>query len=417
MVKRPMLWVMAAFVSAGLSPAMCASEELTISEAILHALRNNPSIAAGQLNAEAAKHAARGAQALANPEIIVAPSVVGDAGSDSAVLFSQPLEINGARKVRGRIAAFEAGAAASDASTVSRDIVRDVKQTYWEVARAQEAVRLGQENVQAVEALRAAVQKQLDVGQAPGSQLLKADVELARARQELAQAQLGLAQAKAALNALLGRPGTEDFSVAGLSAAQGAALDGQRLQALALSRRPEVASAQAELGAARGRVQAARLQRVPDLAVQARRETFEPDSDSGIALAVNLPIIDWGSVKAESRRAEAAARSQERRLQAVTNQVALDVEQAIQQARTASQVVQEYQGGILEKSERLTQMARTGYEKGATSLLEVLEAQRTLRSTRTGYYSALADQARAIAQLEWAIGCELTDVVIPEVKK
>lgn len=416
MATRSMFWAMAALMAAGMAPSLCASEELTLSDAVQYALRNNPSIAAAHLSAEAARHAVRGARALTNPEIVVAPSIVGDAGADSAVLFSQPLEINGARKARGRIAAFEAGAAAFDASAVVRDIVRNVKQTYWEVWRAREAARTGQENVQSVEALRAAVQKQLDVGQVPGSQLLKADVELARARQELAQAELELGQALAALNVLMNLPAGQDYTVTNPPMTQSIVPDERQLLPLALSRRPEAGAARAELGAARGRIQAARVRRIPDLAVQARRETFERDSDGGVALALNLPITDWGSAKADIRRAETAAKSQEKRAQAVANQVTLDVEQALQQVRTASRVVQEYQGGILERSERLMQMARTGYERGATSLLEVLEAQRTLRSTQTGYYSALASQARAVAQLEWAIGCELADLG-PEVKR
>jgi cobalt-zinc-cadmium efflux system outer membrane protein len=67
-------------------------------------------------------------------------------------------------------------------------------------------------------------------------------------------------------------------------------------------------------------------------------------------------------------------------------------------------VVREFQSGILTKSEELARMARVGYEKGATGYLEVLEAQRTLRSARTDYYSALADHAKSLAQLEWATG-------------
>jgi outer membrane protein TolC len=59
------------------------------------------------------------------------------------------------------------------------------------------------------------------------------------------------------------------------------------------------------------------------------------------------------------------------------------VEQAMQQVNTAYSIVREYEGGILEKSEQLAAMARKGYEKGASNYLEVLEAQRTLRSTKS----------------------------------
>lgn len=380
------------------------AEELTLRQAVEMAINNNPTVAADQLSAQAATQSARGARALANPEIIVAPTVAGDAGADSALMFSQPLEINGARRARGRIAANEATAAGFDATATKRDIVLRVNQFYWDVSHAQELVKLNQENIAYLESLSVAVQKQLDVGKIPGSQLIKTEVELARARQELAQAQLELAQAEASMNGLLNRPHDTDVAATDPLTFSDVTPDRTALLASALGSRPEVSAANAQVAAARGGIQAAKLRRTPDIALQARRGTFEAGSDGGIAVAVLLPVLDWGSVKADVRRAEIVTQSQEKQLEATRNSVALDVEHSIQLVNTSSQVVREYQGGILGKSEELAQMARTGYEKGATGYLEVLEAQRTLRSTKAAYYSALANHAKSIALLAWASG-------------
>jgi cobalt-zinc-cadmium efflux system outer membrane protein len=102
-----------------------------------------------------------------------------------------------------------------------------------------------------------------------------------------------------------------------------------------------------------------------------------------------------------------AVAARQKQLEAARNAVVLDVEQAVRAIATAARVVREYEGGIMDKSARLADMAQKGYEKGATSYLEVLEAQRTLRSVRTAYYSALADHAKALAQLDWASGTEV----------
>lgn len=67
-----------------------AAEDLSLQQAVDLALRGNPRLTADQLSAESARQSAVGARALANPEILVAPSVVGDGGSDSALFFSQP---------------------------------------------------------------------------------------------------------------------------------------------------------------------------------------------------------------------------------------------------------------------------------------------------------------------------------------
>lgn len=393
------------------------SEELTLPQAVEVAVNNNPTLASGRLAADAAKQSAQGAKALVNPEILVAPSIVGDAGSDSALLFSQPLEINGSRRVRGQIASSEAAAVCLDAVVTRRDIILRVSQGYWDVARAQELVKLNEENITYLETVHAAVQKQYDVGTVPGSQVLKMDVELARAKRELSQAELALSQSRSELNTLMGRPSDTCFSISGSLAFHQTCVDKAGLIASALGNRPEIASASARLSAAQTQIKAANLKLVPDIAIQARKESFNQDSDEGVAIAVNLPVLDWGSVRSEKRQARFSAQSREKQLEAARNSVLLEVELASQRLCTAAKVVQEFEGGILTKSEELAKMARTGYEKGASSYLELLEAQRTLRSVRSDYYSALAEHAKAIAQLEWAVGCPVSLSDDTEVKK
>lgn len=414
MVTNRPLWVTMAFLLSVLFISTVAAEELSFSQAVELALKNNPTIAAGQLLDDAAKQAIRSANALANPEISVAPSIVGDAGADSAIFLSQPLEINGTRRIRGKIATFEAAAVSLDAFMTRQDMLLQVKLSYWDVVRAQEAVQLNQDNLQYLDALSAAVQKQYDVGVAPGSQVIKMEVEIAKARQELLLARLELTQTKAALNAMLNRPKNSDFTASDQLEFSAVTINNTELQASALAQRPEIAAAQAQLAAAQYRIKATQLRLAPDIAIQARKETLKSDSDIGVALSVTLPILDWGSVKFDKRHAESMAKSQEKQLEAIKNKVALDVEQAIQSVATSSQIINEYQDGILDKSEQLAQMARVGYEKGATSYLEVLEAQRTLRSVKTEYYSALANYAKALAQLGWAAGRDSADI---EVKK
>ena len=118
------------------------AEQLSLHQALDIAAKNNPTIAAAELSAQAANQSAKGSRALRNPDIEIAPSVIGNAGSDSAIFFSQPLELNGSRKVRGDIARYEAAAVNYDASVTKRDLMLQVSQTYWDIAQSQELVKL-----------------------------------------------------------------------------------------------------------------------------------------------------------------------------------------------------------------------------------------------------------------------------------
>ncbi len=157
-----------------------AQESLTLQQAVAAALEHNPSLQASRSDVEAARAAARGARALANPGILIAPAVSGTAGSDEEFLLVQPLETNGQRQARTKVANAELQASTAGSSAAHRETVRAVKEAYWEVAEAQAVVDLNRENVQLAESLSQAAQRQLEVGTAPGSQAIKARVEVSR---------------------------------------------------------------------------------------------------------------------------------------------------------------------------------------------------------------------------------------------
>jgi cobalt-zinc-cadmium efflux system outer membrane protein len=380
-------------------------EALTLQQAVRLARGGNPSVAAARDDVKAADAAVRAARALANPEIVVTPSVISE-GSDEELLAVQPLEVSGRRRIRTNAASYEADAARAGSRAVERDVVRNVKQAYWQVAQAQAVVDLHRDNVRFAQSLRDAARRQAEVGTAPGSHAIKAEVELARAMQDLSSAESGLVRTKAALNVLMGREAATEFSLAdGLRFSPlGAAPE--VLRAAALASRPEVQEAEALLAAREADIAAARALRRPDLAVQARRETF--GGDGGIGVSLVLPVFDWGSIRHQTTRARAAADAQGKRVEAARSAVMLDVEQALLDVGTAEAQVRGYQQGLLSQSERLAEMAQKGYRAGATGYLEVLEAQRTLRSVRADYYTALAAHLRALAQLEWAAGVDLS---------
>ena len=379
------------------------AEALTLEQAVDQALTRNPTVAAGHLFATAARESARGARALTNPEMLVAPTVIGDGGSDSAAMFVQPLEINGARNARSRIATAEADAASHRFEAARRDMALQVKQIYWDLARTQEVVKLNEENVAYLETMDKAIRKQVEVGKIPGSQVLKSEVELARARQQLAQAKLEIKNAKTALAALLNSPADRDLRASDPLVCHSIDVDRSTLAAGALESRPEVLAKGARFEASKARISAAQARRIPDLVIEARKESFD-GGDSGLALSLTLPLLDWGSAKAEKRSAEIESAAEMKELEAARAAVVLELEQAVQALDTATRVAKEYEDGILEKSVQLAAMAQKGYEKGALNYLDVLEAQRTLRSVRTEYLSALADQSKTVALLEWATG-------------
>ena len=136
-------WASACILAALVGAGYC-DEALSLRQAVDIALKQNPGLLAAKGEASAAQSNERGAHALANPEMIVAPTVAGEpgSGSDTAALLVQPLEVNGQRQARGRIAHYEAQASQAASQAAQRDVVRSTKQAYWDVVQAQRMVTL-----------------------------------------------------------------------------------------------------------------------------------------------------------------------------------------------------------------------------------------------------------------------------------
>ena len=88
-------------------------------------------------------------------------------------------------------------------------------------------------------------------------------------------------------------------------------------------------------------------------------------------------------------------------------QTMTDVDKAYRAYDLAQKMLQVYSIGALQKAEEAFRIAGVAYKEGATSLLELREAQRTYNQTRVAYNQAHFDFRMSVHQLELATGKEL----------
>jgi outer membrane protein TolC len=193
----------------------------------------------------------------------------------------------------------------------------------------------------------------------------------------------------------------------GASVQVGSNLVGLRSQLLpgALTNRPDVVGAQATLEARRAQVGVLRRERLPNIELQARRSSFFGREGSyGLRAVVTMPVFDFGSIKGEQRAVEAEVRAQQATINLLRSQLAVQVEQALLRLQQQRQTVERYRTGIVPLTVDLLRKTQIGYAQGASTYLEVLEAQRTLRQVQTEYLQALVGTRTSEAALESALG-------------
>lgn len=399
-------------LAAGHLPAQ--EQGLTAAEAVELALQNHASLRASQHELQAAQAQLRGAAALASPEVRITPGGIGSEPADERLSVEQPLEINGARRARTRVARGALNETTAAAALARAELVRRVKTAYWDAALADQLVGLDHGNLEFAQAMLKAANAQYELGNQPQVQALKAEVEVSRAQQDLIRSEAARARARARLNTLLGREVQAPLTLADAPTPVNGVWQLDDLTELGLRQRPDIQQAQAAVETARGEVSSAKAARRPDLSVIGR---LTPEGDGGLALSLNLPQVDWGSRKADVQRAEATVAAREQHLELARTEARLEIANALTDLQSAQMQAAEYRERVLELSRKLGDLAMFGYREGASAFLDVLDARRTLRAVNVEYYSAVAAQHGSLAELEFAVGGKLPDTTNPaEVK-
>ena len=201
---------------------------------------------------------------------------------------------------------------------------------------------------------------------------------------------------------------TSGAPLLGASSQVGSDLVGLRSQLLpgALGR-PDIVGAEATLDARRAQVQVLRSQRRPEIELQARRNAVTGGGSTALRAVVVVPLFDFGSNKRERRALEAEVRAQEAQIAFLRTQAAAQIEQALIRLQQQRQTVERYRSGIVPQTVDLLRKTQIGYAQGASTYLEVLDAQRTLRSVQTEYLQALVGTRTGEAALESAFGSTL----------
>ena len=300
--------------------------------------------------------------------------------------FTASYEVDfwGGRAAARDSALYSLRASESDQATVELTLLGNVADRYAQALAARQREHIAELNLANARNVLALVQTRYDAGSATALELAQQKSLVASQQRQLPLIQQVAEESRIALAALLGQPvqaldlGTESFATLTWPSI-GAGVPSQLL-----SRRPDLAKAEAELAAAQADVTIARAALLPTVTLGA---TLGSDAYKAAdilrspyyTLTAGLvgPIFNNGRLSAE--RDKASAR-QDELLQtyrgAIINGFA-DVEKTLSSITRLDQQRQ-WQREELQQAQTAFQIAESRYQAGAEDLLTVLESQRTL---------------------------------------
>jgi cobalt-zinc-cadmium efflux system outer membrane protein len=300
--------------------------------------------------------------------------------------------------------------AARDATAVTRAQVTDAERTlafsvgqqFVSVLLAESTLRFALEDLKGFQQTVDISEAQFKAGYIGEGDFLKIKLQLLQFQTDVSSARLAKVQALVGLRQFFGYDTVPaDFDVIGDLAYQPLQVKLEDLQARALWERPDFHAAELGITAAQSQYTLAKANSKVDVTGSYVFSHVAGETTGSIFASFDLPIFNRNQGEiARTNYALTQAKEQE---QSASDQVLSDVANAYEAVKSNDEVVQLYTSGYLKQAQDSRDISEYAYKRGAASLLDYLDAERSYRSTQLAYRQALASYMTALEQLKEAL--------------
>ena len=412
-----MLTAWAAFALAALFAAQAGAQGappapplvMTLERVLELAEANSPRLRLAQAQSESAQASVVVARQYPNPEAELfagrmRPRIPGAPdGPAGSIGIAQPIDLPSFREPR--IRAAEAGAqsgrfALDDARLALR---AEVRQAWLDLVRRRAELSLYLDNQSLLEQIRGRIEARVKVGEAARLELTRAEAEASAAAAASNAARLRVAQARGALRLLAGGALPESFEFSAdigkplVDPVEAEGAERERLRADMLARHPLLAQARAELARSQSRLESERALRTPAPTLRAGVDQ-DPETRQ-LRIGIGIPIPLWN--QRQGQVAEALAGTQQAAALLAQRELELGaaLDAALNRRATAAQQIAAYEGGLLRQAEAALRVAEAAYRFGERGFIEVLDAQRVLRTVRLEFLDARWELQSALIEI------------------
>lgn len=421
---RPLLRVSALFVMIGVAaaqqpPSSSPPSAISMDDAVRIAFAYNQNLRAQRLNIDQNRADEITAALKPNPTFttlvdtipLFSPQLI----RYNTQIYSESLaytyERGGKRERRLDVAKDNTDVSAKTVTDNERQLRFQVVQAFINVLLAKSVLQFAKEDL-------ANFSREVDLnhdrvvaGDLAEGDYLKLSIQKLQFEQGVSSADLGLVQARATLRQLLGYQSVADnFDVTGALAHKKQVVQLADLERQALAARPDLQAAHSGVRVASDTVSLAFANRAKDW-TWSSDYTFQsigptaPGNAIGFSLSFDLPIHDRN--QGEIARSQAAVRQAVETESSTEVGVRTDVVNAYYGLETNEQIVSLYESGYLDQATQSRDITAYAYGRGAATVLDVLDAERSYRATQLGYRQAIAAYMAAAEQVNQAVGVQV----------
>ena len=282
-------------------------------------------------------------------------------------------------------AGIHAGDRAADALRAGAEGLRwelavQARQAFARLAAARALREVARAAEDDARSLRDLVTRRAELGESREADRIKATVEWLRQQRNLAAAEREAEASENIIRALAVEPLATPLAIRPVVHDPLPRLDREALAAQIVDRSPRLRAARGEAERQQALLSVARRSRVPDLDVTVFKQKELDKEATGFALGVKVPL--WNANRGEIARADAQSRISSAEAGRVRIELVTELQGRLKELQIAGDQVTLLDRELLPAAQRSVGLVRLSFEEGETSLLDLLDAQRTFRDTQ-----------------------------------
>lgn len=384
--------------------------DITLREVVALTLERNPRLATFAHESEASRQ--HSIARAASPPLLLQAEFENFAGTgelsgtdalETTLQLSKVLELGGKAQQRAELGTQELADIEMRQRALRADIVAEAGRRFLHLLSDQLNLEVTQRATRLAEQARDAVHARIREGAISTIFLHRAEIELARTRIEEEHAEHELAASRVALSVMW------DDSKAGFDRASGdlfafAIVEAADAYLARLDENPDLLAFATQERVAAAKQRLAESQRSPDLTISAGVRRLEAFGENALVAGFSLPMGTRSRAEPELRAARAEL--EQLRLDARTRRLELHSllfgrYQELLHARTEANALHTE---ITPQARKMVEAASDGYRQGRYSLVELIDAQRTLAQVERDSIRAALDFHTNLIEIERATG-------------
>ena len=406
-------------------------DSVTLEEAVARALQVSPQVVQASTTLGTAEYGTRQAYAAMLPGLSLSSGanlssserydpqtnlrVSGQNNTSYSAGLSANVDLFAGGRNLAAVRSARATVEAAEASLVTQQFASALaaKQAYFAVLRAQELIRLNEQQIDQAQEQLAAAERRLEVGRATRSDVLRARLQMSNARQALLQSMTQRRDAMYTLGRTVGTIGPVTAVDPPVLDPEPLAMGVDAMRELVLEEAPIMVSALANVGVAEAGLSQARAQYYPSIGASGGYNWSNNDFgiETGLTswstrISISYPLFNGLQREAGVDRANAQVTLAEARAEDAARTVIAELESLVAALQLAEERL-----AILNESVEVARedyrVQQERYELGSATILELVSSQIALTQAQYDLINARYDYQIAKAELESLVGREL----------